>query len=39
MRAAIRANVLLVRLGEPNTDEATIRLAGRSYFALGSGLN
>jgi hypothetical protein len=38
MRAAIRANVLLVRLGEPNTDEATIRLAGRSYFALARQL-
>lgn len=38
MRAAIRANVMLVRLGGPNTDEATIRLAARSYFALACQL-
>lgn len=43
MRAAIRANVLLARLGGPDadrsdTDEATIRLAARSYFDLAHRL-
>jgi aminoglycoside phosphotransferase family enzyme/predicted kinase len=38
MRAAIRANVLLVRLGEANPDKASIRLAARSYFALARQL-
>lgn len=38
MRAAIRANVLLARLGGPNTDKASIRLAARSYFALARQL-
>ena len=38
MRAAIRANVLLARLGGPNTDEATIRVAAHSYFALARQL-
>jgi aminoglycoside phosphotransferase family enzyme/predicted kinase len=38
MRAAIRANVLLARLGGPNTDETTIRVAARSYFALARQL-
>jgi aminoglycoside phosphotransferase family enzyme/predicted kinase len=43
IRAAIRANVLLARLGgpsadRPNTDEATIRLSARSYFDLAQQL-
>ena len=38
MRAAIRANVLLARLGGSHTDEATIRVAARSYFALARQL-
>lgn len=43
MRAAIRANVLLARLcgpgaDRPKTDEATIRLAARSYFELAHQL-
>lgn len=43
IRAAIRANVLLARLGgpsadRPNTDEATIRLSARSYFDLAHQL-
>jgi aminoglycoside phosphotransferase family enzyme/predicted kinase len=38
MRAAVRANVLLARLGEANTDKASIRLAACSYFALAREL-
>lgn len=43
MRAAIRANVLLARLGGPDADrsdadEATIRRAARSYFDLAHQL-
>ncbi|WP_245270042.1 AAA family ATPase [Nitrobacter hamburgensis] len=38
MRAAIRANVLLARLGGSNTDKESIRLAARSYCALARQL-
>ncbi|MEO6947980.1 MAG: AAA family ATPase [Nitrobacter sp.] len=38
MRAAIRANVLLARLARPCTNEATMLLAARSYFALARQL-
>ncbi|MEH6952742.1 AAA family ATPase (plasmid) [Nitrobacter sp. NHB1] len=38
MRAAIRANVLLARLGGHYADEAPILLATRSYFALARQL-
>jgi aminoglycoside phosphotransferase family enzyme/predicted kinase len=38
MRAAIRANVLLARLGGHCDNEATIMLAARSYFALARQL-
>jgi aminoglycoside phosphotransferase family enzyme/predicted kinase len=38
MRAAIRANVLLARLGGSRKDEASILLAARDYFSLACRL-